>query len=240
MRSLRVFTAGAALLLPAVVSSQTFDDRDDRNRRSLGAVGGAFSYGRPVGDFHDYVKQGFGIDGFLRWNADPGGILSLRLEGGFLGYGHEKKRVPLSTTVGGRILVDLTTSNNIVWVGLGPQITIPMGGMRPYLNASAGFAYFFTESSVEGSNNDERFASTTNYDDGSFSWGGGGGLLIPFITRGREWAIDLGVRYHANGEVEYLRKGGIEDMPDGSIRLHPIRSEANLVTYRVGVSFGFP
>lgn len=238
MHAIRLLLVGAVLLAPQLADAQRRDRRPDRDDDtwSRGAAGASFSYGRPVGDFHNYVEQGFGFDGFFRWNADRQGILSLRVDGGFLAYGNETKRVPLSSTIGGRILVDLTTSNNIVWFGLGPQVTLPLPVMRPYVNAAAGFSYFFTESSVEGSNNNEEFASTNNYDDGTFAWGAGGGLLIPFRMRGGEWAIDLGVRYHGNGEVQYLREGGIEDMPDGSIRLNPIRSEANLLTYRIGFS----
>ncbi len=82
-----------------------------------------------------------------------------------------------------------------------------------------------------------KLAQTKNYHDGTFAWGVGGGLLIPFKTRKGEVAIDLGARYHNNGQVSYLRKGGIEDLPNGDIVLHTIQSDANLVTYRVGVSF---
>jgi hypothetical protein len=221
-----------------------YPDGVQRSRRDESRAVGRFSgglavnYGRPVGEFYDYVEQGWGLDGFFRWNMDPSGILSLRLEGGFLSYGRETFRVPLSGTIGGRILVDLTTSNNILWLGFGPQLTLPVPGIRPYVNAAAGFSYFYTESQVEGSDNDDQpFASTKNYDDGTFAWGAGGGFLIPFATRSGEIAIDLGVRYHANGEVRYLREGSIVDLPDGTVQINPIQSEANLVTFRVGISF---
>jgi hypothetical protein len=46
------------------------------------------------------------------------------------------------------------------------------------------------------------------------------------------------VRYHGNGEVEYLTEGGIIDHPDGSITLNPIRSQANLLTFTIGGSVG--
>lgn len=245
MSAAQILRAAVLLaLVPSLALAQrrSDDDRDqDRGRRPgtmRGAVGGSVSYARPVSEFQQYVDQGFGFDAFFRWNADPRGIFSIRLDGGFLGYGRETKRVPLSPTVGGRILVDLTTSNNILWLGLGPQITIPMPGIRPYINAGVGFSYFVTESSIEGIHDDDDLFNTKNYDDGTFSWGGGGGILIPFATRSGEIAIDLGVRYHGNGEVRYLRKGGIQDLPDGTIVLHPIQSEANLLTFRLGVSVG--
>ena len=239
--SRRAVAALTLLLLPSIASAQRRPRYDDRefNRPPRGAAGASFSYGRPVGDFLHYVDQGLGFDAFFRWNADRQGVLSFRIDGGMLIYGRETFTVPLSGTIGGRILVDLTTSNNIVWMGFGPQITSPTGFIRPYVNAAAGFSYFFTESSVEGSNNyNEPFASTTNYSDAAFRYGFGGGFLVPFQAGNTEWAIDLGAIYHGNGQVRYLREGGIEDRPDGSIVLHPIQSDANLLTYRLGFSVG--
>ena len=236
MNRFRLLLAGG-LLAPAIVHAQRRERVEaDFDGTSRGAVGASFNYGRPVGDFLRYVDQGFGFDVFFRWNLDPQGILSIRADGGLLVYGNETKRVPLSSTIGGRILVDLTTSNNIIWMGLGPQVTLPMPLVRPYAGAAAGFSYFFTESSVEGSNNNREFASTRNFDDAGFTWGLGGGFLVPFRTRDGEWAIDLGVRYHGNGQVRYLREGGIQDLPNGTIVLHPIQSDANLLTYRLGFS----
>jgi hypothetical protein len=52
--------------------------------------------------------------------------------------------------------------------------------------------------------------------------------------------LDIGATFHRNGEATYLRKGSITDNPDGSITVNPIRSEANFVTYRFGVSIGVP
>lgn len=236
----RLLSLGVLLLAaPTLASAQRYRDRDGFDGPSRASVGGSFTYGRPVGDFLDYVDQGFGFDLFVRGNVDRQGILSFKLDGGYLIYGRETFRVPLSGTVGGRILVDLTTNNNIIWMGFGPQVTLPGRLVRPYASAAVGFSYFFTESSVEGSNSDnEPFASTTNYSDAAFRYGFGWGILIPFESNRTEWAIDLGAIYHGNGQVRYLRKGGIEDRPDGSIVLHPIQSDANLLSYRVGVSVG--
>src|SRR5688500_6103139 len=209
--SRRAIAALTLLLLPSIASAQRRSRYEERelNRPPRGAVGASFTYGRPVGDFLHYVDQGLGFDAFFRWNADRQGVLSFKVDGGFLMYGNETFRVPLSGTIRGRILVDLTTSNNIVWMGFGPQLTSPSGFLRPYANASVGFSYFFTESSVEGSNNDnDPFASTTNYSDATFRYGFGGGFLIPFQTRTSEWAIDLGGTDPGNGQGRDLRRGG--------------------------------
>ena len=172
----------------------------------------------------------------------------MRLEGGFATYGHESRRVCFSATVGCRVVLDLSTSNNIVFVQAGPRLMRPSGALRPYLDATIGFSYFVTESSLDdadGPGGDD-IASTTNFDDVTFSgvFGGGVRMALPFTIPSQhgpvETALELGVRYHRNGRVEYLREGDIEDLPDGSIVLHPTRSEADFVSYLIGFSVGLP
>lgn len=238
-----VLVALALTALPAAAGAQVFtvggEERESQGlgpRRSPVTGGLALVYGQPTGVFHDFVRQGAGLDGNVHYKFDRQGIFSLGLEGGFLTYGRETKRVPLSSTIGGLILVDVTTSNNIFWLGLGPQLTFPSGPLRPYASGTAGLSYFFTESSVEGSRDDHEFAKTTNYDDATFAWTGGGGFLIPVGRSGG--AIDIGLRYHGNGNVRYLRRGSYVDHGNGHIEFFPIESEAPLYSWRIGFRGG--
>lgn len=211
---------------------------DDEPRRPTGFyAGGSLAYADPRGEFADFVDDGFGGTGHVLY-ALGGSPFALRLDGGVVVYGRERQRVPLSSTIGGRILVDLETTNNIAFIGVGPQIGVPSGRLSPYVNGFAGVSYLYTESSVEGTRSDEEFASTTNFDDAVFSWGAGGGLYVPLRRGASPISLDLGVVYHVNGEARYLREGGIIDNPDGSITLRPVRSEADLLTVRLGVSVG--
>lgn len=211
--------------------------REDGPRSSPVFGGAGAVYGRPTSDFSRYVNQGFGVDGMGRWKVDPRGIFSLGLEGGFLQYGRETIRVPLSSTVG-RISVDVTTSNNILFLGFGPQLTVPSGPVRPYVSGGVGFSYLFTESSVEGSDNDNSsFADTKNFDDFVFATTGGGGIYIP-LGRTREAALDIGVRYHNGGKGQYLREGGIVDRPGQTPLITPIESQTQFLSWRVGFIAG--
>jgi hypothetical protein len=233
----------AMLLAPAVATAQVFSvDRDDDRepvgtRRSPVLAGISFTYAVPQAEFRNNVRQGFGGDGNVHFKLDRRGIASLGAELGFLTYGRETQRVPLSNTIGGRINVDLTTSNNIFWMGLGPQFVVPSGPVRPYVNGTAGFAFFWTESSVRGRWDDEDFASTNNYDDLTFAWTGGAGILIP-VGASRQGAIDFGVRYHGNGNTRYLKRGDIIDLPNGNVQLRINEGETPLLMWRLGVKWG--
>ncbi len=213
--------------------------QDDVGRPLRAWTGGGVLIAAPVGEFETYVDNGWGVGGHFLFRIDESGVLGIRADGGFLNYGRETRRVCLSPTVGCRIEVDLTTSNDIFYFNFGPQLSVARGPVQPYLNASLGFAYFATVSSVEGSNNaDEPFARTTNFDDITWAWQVGSGVRVPLSSGRTPIALDLGVRYNTNGEAEYLREGGIVDRPDGQIDLNPIRSEANLVTVQIGVTVG--
>jgi hypothetical protein len=231
-------TAAAICAAPSPCRGQRFEvPKRQGPPRIFG--GGELIYARPQGDFANYVNQGWGAAGHFLWAADPRGILALRIDGGILQYGNERKRACISTTIGCRVVVDVNTSNNIFFAGIGPQLMAPTGSLRPYVNGTAGFSYFFTESSVSGSNDvNSSFASTTNFHDGVFSTAAGGGLYIPVTVSKTRFSIDVGARYHWNGKTRYLREGGITDLPDGSIQVEPIESRTDLLTYHIGVSFG--
>src|SRR5574340_1479763 len=187
-------------------------------------AGIALLFALPQDEFRTYVKNGWGLGLDVEVPVAHSPVFQLRFEGAIVQYGNERKRACLSYTIGCRITVDVNTSNNIILFGVGPQVVVPRGAVRPYLNATAGASYFFTRSSVEGTSDLQPFAESTNFDDFIFSWTGGGGVYID-VRRGRKpIAIDLDARYHGNGRTSYLREGSISDNPDGSITITPIRS----------------
>ncbi|MCJ7626837.1 MAG: hypothetical protein MUO50_00470, partial [Longimicrobiales bacterium] len=202
-------------------------------------VGMNLIVGDPVGEFEQFVGASLGADFFGRLPMDPRGVLSLRADMGFLIYGHESQRVCIQG-IGCRIQARLQTDNGIFFGGIGPELAIPSRYFRPYVHAFMGFAYFNTSSSLEDLWGEEDMFQTENFGDGGFSWGLGGGLEWN-VKRGRT-PIDLnfGARYHHHGVMEYLTKGDIVDNPDGSITMYPVLSEANLMTYHLGLTIGIP
>lgn len=193
---------------------------------------------RSQGEFRDYVYGGLGIGGTLLVQPRRNSLLGLRVDGAGIIYGSETYRVPLSSTIGGRIQVDVNTTNNIFVLGLGPQLTAPTGAVRPYLGGTVGLASFYTRSGVSGSGDNWDFADTYNFSRTKIAWTASSGFYIPVHAGKNPWSIDIGATYHWNGEMEYLRKGGIVDNPDGTITLNTIRSQADFLSFRLGVRFG--
>ena len=212
----------------------------DGEPRIMGGFG--FAVGHPRGGFRQHVTRGLGVEGHALYRVDRHGAFAIRLDGGALNYGRETLRIPLGARPGGgRVQLDVTTTNNVGWLGVGPALMLPRGPVRPYANASAGVAYFATTSSARGSGfGDVRFARSTNHDDLQFAWGGGAGVLVPLYRAARTLlAIDIGAQYRDNGRnVRYVAEGGIRDLPNGDVELGVVRSRADLLTWHVGLSIG--
>jgi hypothetical protein len=198
-------------------------------------AGAQLNLALPQGEFSEFVDAGFGFGGWAAINLDQRGMIALKIDANWLIYGSETRRRPLSPTIP-FVDVDVTTRNNIYTLGLGPLISFGDGAIKPYIGGTVGFSYFSTESGVSGTNNGEDFASSTNFDDFTFSLVGGGGLRIRVKSGRTPIYIDLVSEYHRNGRASYLREGSIIDNGNGTISFTPIQSETNLMLIKLGVS----
>jgi hypothetical protein len=187
--------------------------------------------GIPSGEFNRHVGASFGFDMHGGWRFTSTGALGLRLDGTFLVYGSHTERMPFSSDLNS-VMVDVTTSNWIGSVRVGPQLTWPGDRLRPYLRAQVGFAYFATDTSLSGSSSAEPFATTNNFDDTTLTTLVGGGVYWSLV-RG-VMALDVGGTFVHNNPVEYLIKG---DLTSASITTTPHRSAANIIEVHVGLTF---
>ncbi len=130
--------------------------------------------------------------------------------------------------------MNVRTTNYIVPVIVGPQLTWPTGAFRPYVNAGIGGQAFFTESDVEATGDRSPFASTTNQTDFSAAWAAGAGMYVPVVAGKTNVQLDLGVQYLGGGNARYLAPGSIADLPAGRVRISPMESATHVVVIRFG------
>ena len=244
LESKRVFALslfGLAVLASPLVGQRNDDYWGDTERfeKPRVFIGGAFTVADPVGEFGSLVDNGFGVTGHVRFAADRQGIFSLRLDGGFVQYGNERLPVCFEG-VGCRVVADLVTTNNIAFLDAGPELGFDLGAVRPYAGVSAGLSYFHTNSSLEEYDYyDGGSAFTTvNFEDVTFALRARGGMQFRVSNGHNPVYLDFGAVFHRNGFAEYLREGDIEDNADGSVTLFPNFTEADLVTFQLGVSVG--
>ncbi|HSH74370.1 MAG TPA: hypothetical protein VLA09_01605 [Longimicrobiales bacterium] len=242
LRQRLVLVLAGTLLGPAALDAQGgFDPQVEEYagpvRWELGLTG---LLADPVGEFDDYVGLGGGFNLFgvfylgesLRWG--------LRLDGTLIVYGSNTVRRPLSPTVP-FVDVDVKTENTIASFALGPHVVFGDGWIRPYLHASVGASQFATTTSVYGSGSSDfqPFASTDNFEDYTFRLEVGGGLRLDLATARRHpLMLELGADYVRHGLTDYLREGGIRELPGGGYEVDPIRSETNLMTYHLALVIG--
>jgi hypothetical protein len=185
-----------------------------------GQVSGGFIGGVPVGGLRNNVGTGGGIRLSLAGWVDQSPVL-LGLDLGFFGYGHVEETVPFSSTVGPRVPVEVSTSNNVLETHLTARLQPRTGRFRPYAEALAGFKYLFTrtridEDDVDGDLGDE-VAGSTNFDDFALSGGVGAGIDIQVYRQDnpakevRRVDLHLGVQYLLGQEAEYLTEGALSD-----------------------------
>jgi len=136
------------------------------------------------------------------------------------------------------VQVRVSTNNNIVPLTIGVQVMAPRGPIRPYANAGIGGQFFYTESHVDGLDDQTDFARTTNQWDKTKAWVAGGGVYIPVYQRGVKVNLDLGAQYVNGGRAQYLKPGSIQDLPDAQIAVTPMESETHMVVVRLGVRIG--
>lgn len=236
MRALILFPVLVLSLIASATSAraQLIGEEPEEIRQpepARGYVSFGLKGAQPLQDFADYIKAGFGFGGQVSHALDPLRIFSIRAKVDYLIYGHDTER---HYVYGGDL--DITTSNNILSMGVGPQLMMPGPGVRPYVNGTFGFSYFSTGTELKWRYEDQAVDSWTDFSDAVLAWTAGGGLLIPLGSGTRPIMLDLGATYHGNGEAEYLREGSITRDESGDTHFTPIRSRTNMVVYTIGVS----
>ncbi len=201
-----------------------------------------FLVGSPQGEFRKNVEHvGYGLAGNVGF-APEGTPIMLGLEFGYMNYGSASRRERFSTTIPD-VFVDVTTTNNFLLGHAMLRLQPNTGKFRPYIQGMIGFHYLFTETEIENINvPGQEVASSNNFSDGAFSYGGGAGLMFlvysPDEGDQSDIFVDLGVRYVFGGEAEYLKEGSIRNV-DGNVAYDVLKSRADLLVFQVGVSLRF-
>jgi hypothetical protein len=235
MPSLRTLSLLAQLIVPFALPAQ--EPSVDTLTHGIPRVGFgvAVEAGLPTGAFGDRVDGGGAVQGFVRLRLDQQGIIGLRLQAGYFGYGEESSKVCLGAGPTCRVKANISTANAILSWGIGPELALPMGSVRLTGHGLIGTSYVTTYSGARKVGFlPDFFALSEHLGDGGFAWSTGAGVAV---SLSRSTAIELGVTYQGHGTRNYLVRGGVTDQPDGSIAMDVQRSSVNLVGLRLGMTF---
>ncbi|SVB89983.1 uncharacterized protein METZ01_LOCUS242837, partial [marine metagenome] len=194
-----------------------------------GGFGGSIAFiGQlPQGEFKDEgVPTGFGLDINGLWY--PSGQVGLGLNLGISQYGNSERNIPFNYYTD---LVTITekTTNDLAYGHLLLKLIPFQGKVKPYFEGLLGMKNLSTTTKVISEDCPEEegceIASSTNYSDNAFSYGGGCGLEITITSIGGEEGLNIegdagstiegilsfyiNARYMLGSEAEYLKEGSI-------------------------------
>jgi len=222
------------LIIAAILTVLSFN-------KSLAQAGGLnIMLGFPAGEFKENVDgPGFGLSGhFLFLSPTPDRPFGIGLNLGYLNYGQESRKEPFSQFAPD-VTINVERSNNLVNFHVLFQLGFGSGSVRPYIEGLFWGSYIFTETSIRSERNGEEIASSTNFDDFAWSYGGGGGILILISSGDGEddsgsLFLDIKARYLFGSEAEYLKEGSVI-VSNGKVTYQVSKSKTDLITAHVGV-----
>ena len=235
MRHLKIVLAAVLVLAACAVSAQPQFQ-----------AGGNFSLAYPQKDFKKNIDNaGIGGAGHFAYRFGRSPFL-VGASIGFWIYGSNTRSVPFSETID-EVYVDVTTTNSFVMGHLMFRIQPQAGPLRPYIDGLLGLNFLNTSTEISSEDSDweedRHIARSNNSNDVASNYGFGGGLMVRVYdaqARGREGGlqavfVDLGIRSLKGGKAEYMT---VREEDDEAV-FERYKSETDLVTYHLGVSFDF-
>jgi len=206
----------------------------------------SFTPGIPTGEFKDNIgRNAWGGDFFVAYRPARSPFL-VGTSVGVLVYGWQSRDEWLSPNIP-EVLVDVDTVNSVFLWNVFLRVQPPQGRLRPYLDFFAGIHHLTTNTTVDDYDGwDDDSWSSNNYRDTAFSYGVGGGIMIPLArfvnARSGELLssldLDLGLRFSKGGRAEYLTEGSLVRRP-GDLVYDVRESETNLVKIVIGLAVTF-
>jgi len=239
----RILAVAALLLVPALQPgrAQLISPIAPAGTSARHSAGIAFIVGQPLGDFSKNVSNGFGLDGMGTLGLDSRGIFSIRAQLGWLQYSRKTETFFVPGAFG-LLELESETKSGVLTVGVGPQLMAPSGNARPYVAGTIGLARFSTTTAINvpadqsNTGTTEQLADETISSDNLLSLTGAAGVAFKLSIFGNSGVMaDLGVRYVHNGLAKYVSSDGVQYNGTGSPTITPTTSEADFITYRLGV-----
>lgn len=189
---------------------------------------------RPLGEFGRHVAGAAGLNVSVAVRPGRRRALGIRAEASWWTYGRDTHPMPSCPWCLG---AEVVTRHEVLSIGAGPELTVPIGPLRLGLTPQIGVSRFATTSSealawFPGAENKTRtiLSATT------FWYAGGIDLGLPFGAKPA--SLQIGVRYFHNGRVRYLTRAGITENADGSLALSPTVGAADIMQLRFGLAVG--
>jgi hypothetical protein len=202
-------------------------------------IGLSFMFGNPQGEFRSNVdRMGFGgqLQGTF-WTPTHEMPYTIGLDFGYLVYGQVDERKPWIGFPG--VYLNLSRTNSLANFHILMQVSPFFGTVRPYFEGLFGGSYIFTQSSIKGDYQEEDIATTTNFDDFTWNYGGGVGLLFKIsgeLENVEAIYLDFKSRYLYGTKAEYLTEESLIGIDNsGNPIFKTKKSTTDFLSFHIGV-----
>ena len=204
-----------------------------------------FMAGQPTGDFSEEVDRdgyGFSVEGVYRLSFLPFGV---GFEFGWMNYGHESRKEPLSPTIPD-LRVRVVNNNNIISSNILLRFQPYEGRVTPFIDGILGLKYLYTETHIEDVDSGPYNLSSKNYDDTAFQYGIGGGTFIRLVRIKNfskkdqivDFSLNCRMKYMKGRKADYLTKKSI--IRNGTDVTYDVKSSnTDMLFYHVGLALQF-
>lgn len=203
-----------------------------------------FAFGTPQGSFQQVLERNaYGIDASYTYQINPQIPIHVGVGMLYQNYGWKERNAQFVEGVP-EVDVQVRTTNNLITPQLIMRLEPEINGFTPFLEATMGFNYLFTQSSITDDFSEDDIASTVNYDYTTSNYGVGAGAKLRlwegFDDEGNFFGVHLllKTKYMIGGEALYLREGDLVAVGN-ELEYNLSRSRTDLTTFNVGLVFNF-
>ena len=244
-----ILAIAAILALPAAGAAQ--QNEHERGNFWNDPHGEFFLYGEgtvAAGGLHSYAGLGGGLGAGGTLFLNRARNAALRVEGRLTAYDGRFSHPPAMGMSDMRVSTDVT----IFSAGIGPQIYLLTGAVRPYVYGTLGFSRLVGDMNVRGHLESGPLDTGVNLDGVGTALSAGGGLSVQVRRGNHPVAVDVSASYQNNGIADHLdrppsaRESGSMGTSQvagdhhygGQIVFPHAVSDFNFVTWRIGLTFG--
>lgn len=162
-----------------------------------------FLYGEgtvAAGGLHSYAGLGGGLGAGGTLFLNHARNAALRVEGRLTAYDGSFNHPPATGLSDMRVSTDIT----IFSAGIGPQIYLLTGAVRPYVYGTLGFSRLVGDTNVRGQLDSGPLDASVNLNGVGAAISAGGGLSVQVRGGNHPVAVDVSASYQNNGIADHL------------------------------------
>lgn len=230
MKSMRMIViAAATLAFPALMTGVS-------NASPMALTGGYTDVSFPTGDWGDVAGFGLGLENVGLVYPDSTRPFGIR-QGSSLIYNFKRTVDVPPANLDTNTSLRTETANTSLWLGIGPQLKMHLGNVRPFIYGTVGVAFNWINSHLKGNVQGAGYDATVGQTSTTFAWTAGAGVskAVSSIPGGR---LSLSIEYRSCVDMHYMLPGDVSSS-GSSVSWDRTKQNADQIIARIGIVGGY-